>query len=332
MGRTNGATSLARKSVSSDRQLLLREMNPALRQLAAEWQQDVIDQVQNSIQFYWNAGDKVLDLEERPELYVTAEQKAKGVRPLDMFMSFFSTSSSSITKAIRFRKLYPDKGDLKRLFSYRNPDDAGFRINWGHVVYLITCDVAKTRIKFEELCAAEALEPDELHERIMAHYNGSRRPGSGRPIGIPKTVPKQLSQIIDMSSLWLRRANDVWHGANHSVFSNVMNVAPDQYTTQTLSHLESVATLLEGVKTAAETEADVCNRTIQHVKSALETRGVINPEEPPKVGTETAVQKVEKPAKTTKPTPEAITPTKPSRGVKAIVGRAVAAGRPTPAK
>lgn len=333
MGRTGGSTNLARNSMASDRRLILNEMAPALRQLAAEWQQDVIEQVQNNIQFYWSAGDKVLDLEEHPERYLTAEQKAKGVRPLDLFMNFFSTSSSSITKAIRFRKLYPTKADLNRLFGYRNPENAGFRINWGHVVYLITVEVAATRIKFEERCAANGWEPDELHEMIMKHFNGSRRPGSGRPIGIPKTVPKQLTQIIDMSSLWLRRANDVWHGSNHSVFSNVMNVAPDQYTTKTLADLEAVASLLESVKTAAESETEVCNRTIQHVKSALEVRGTINPEEPPTVGTETAVQKVEKPAKSTKPAPETTIATKPLRSVKAVVGRAVAAGkRPEAAK
>lgn len=322
MGRTSGGAQLAR---ASTQQALLKEMAPPLRQLAAEWRQDIIDQVQRNIQFYWDAGGKVLDLEEHPDRYLTPEQKARGVRPLDLFMAFFETSSSTITKAIRFRRLYPTKDDLKRLFGYRNSEDPGFRITWAHVVYLITVEVEKTRIKFEEKTAAEALDADELQKQILVHYNGSRRPGSGRPLGIPKTIPKQLSQIVDMSGLWLRRAKDVWHGDNHSVFTNVINQAPDQYTTDTLAQLEHVAQSLEEVKTAAESEVTMCQRTIAHVKNSLEARNAIQPETPPTIGKATPAQKADKPAKDTKPAESDVTPTKPVRAVKH-------AGRPSPAK
>lgn len=304
MGRS-AAKQIARAAASSERSKLLRAMSPSLRSLAGQIMSDMTEQRQANVRFYHKLGRQFLDVIDNPAEYQTDDQKLNNVMPYDLLRKMFPASIDTINKSVQFARLYSDE-DVKTALAKRNQEHAEFRLHWGHFVHLVSVDNKAVRVKFEDRAVSEILDPSELHKLIMQHFNGPRRPGAGRSLGIPKTLPKQLNQIVDMSRLYAKRAATVWHGKEHSVFGNVLAVPTEQYTKDTLKQLTEVEESLIAVQASAEEDLAACRRTIEHVKAAL------NPKE---------TQPESKPA-----------PAKPLRKIKEVVASAVKSGRPVAAK
>ena len=125
----------------------------------------------------------------------------------------------------------------------------------------------KLRLEYEGKTRENAWTPDELGNAIAILYGEKRRAG-GRPISIPKTLDGQVTQIIEMTELLLRRNSDVWNGDKHNVFVNIMQQPPAALTTETTAKVQTIKNRMEALKQAAEEQIAMCGRTLEFIETA----------------------------------------------------------------
>jgi hypothetical protein len=270
MGRESGIAKLRRggnTDALAERKALLDQMTPELREKFRELQGRIADQSAENVKFYHSLGKSLLEISKHPDKYLTAEQLADKIDPVDLLEQVMSTTRDSMRKAAVFAEQY-ETDDLHRLLKYRSDTDHKFRLHWGHVVYLLTVPSKPQRIKFEELAVKECFTPLELHKAIQKHFGGARSKG-GRPLAIPRTLGGQLNQIKDMSTLWLRRNAEVWNGDKHSVFANLMSQPPDSFDQETLTKVQQIRQTLDEVSRHALEDVTQADRTIEYIQTAL---------------------------------------------------------------
>lgn len=271
MGRTGKGKQLARQA-TVNRRAMAAGMSIAMRTLVADMVTKIGEQAEQNVLFYHWIGTQVNQVRQDPESYLTPEQAADRRDPVEILQAAIGLSVESVRKAVQFSTMYTED-EVKALMQRRSDSDPKFRLQWAHIIYLITVSDPKLRGEYQKKIFAECLSADDLHKMIVKKL-GKRRSG-GRILGVPSTVPRQLEQVVDMTSSWLRRHDTVWNGASHSVYANVLNTPPDKYTVDTLSQLERVSTTLQSVKDAASKDLDSCERTMEHVRAALVKSGAI---------------------------------------------------------
>jgi hypothetical protein len=273
MGRQSAIAKASRQQhgALADRQAVLDQMAPALREKFKELQNRIADQSAENVKFYHNMGKSLLEIRQHPSKYLTETQLADNLDPVELLEQAMATTRESLRKAVLFAERY-DTEALHRLLRYRNPGDSKFRLHWGHVVYLLSLETEPQRVKFEELAVKDCLSPPDLHKAIMRHFGGARSRG-GRPLAIPRTVNGQLNQIKSMSSLWLRRNNEVWNGPKHSVFVNLMELPPDSYTTDTLRDVQQLRQTVAEISQQAADDVKQADRVIEYIQTALDKKG-----------------------------------------------------------
>jgi hypothetical protein len=226
-----------RRSALGERNAVLAEMHPALRAFCTEMQTSVVSKLEDNIRFYHQLGQRCRQVQQNPKDYLTEAQQLQGVTPWQLLERAISSSVSTLRKAAVFARLY-DNEDLARLLAYRNDQDPGFRIHWGHVMYLIGVDTARDRLRFEKITIDTLLDPGDLHKQIQEFYGGPRRKG-GHPLALPNGIPAQLNQMLEQSGLWLRRKREIWLGDKVNVINNILD-DPTAHTTRTLTKLQGV--------------------------------------------------------------------------------------------
>lgn len=271
MGRVGKGKQLARQAVGG-RRALAAGMSLAMKTLVADMVTRIGEQAEQNVLFYHWIGVQVNRVRSDPDSFLTPEQAADRRDPVEILQAAIGLSIESVRKAVQFSSMYSED-EVKQLMKRRSNRDPKFRLQWSHIIYLITVSDNKQREEYQRKIFDECLTADDLHKMIVKKL-GKRRSG-GRILGIPSTVPRQLEQVVDMTSSWLRRHNTVWNGTSHSVYANVLNTPPDKYTVETLSQLERVSSTLQSVRDAATTDLASCDRTIEHVRAALVKSGAI---------------------------------------------------------
>lgn len=268
MGRSPAALARRNASALSARKAIIAEMNPALKSVCAELQGSLVDRIEDNIRFYHNIGKRCLDIKKNPDKYLTEQQKLNQVDPFGLLEEAISSSRETLRKAASFADKY-DSDDIKRLFHYRNESEPKFRLHWGHVVYLLSVPDARMRQRLEEKAVAEMWDPQMLHKEIMKALGGPRK-GGGRPLGIPKNVPAQISQMRNITSLWLRREKEVWNGTATNVFKNILELDAAKYTPAMLKELKTLDTQWTEMQKELEKARKQVGSVIQQVESGIE--------------------------------------------------------------
>lgn len=269
MGRQSPLTIANRNSALADREAVLSRMNPALKSVFAELQGRMVEKIEDNLRFYHQLGKTCLDIKKNPDKYLTDEQKLQGVDPLDLLQEASSTSKQTFSRTAQFAERY-DAEDLKRLFGYRNEQDAKWRLHWGHVSYLISIPDARARLKFEEDAVANLWEPAELLKAVQAHF-GEKRSKGCRPFAIPRTVPSQISQFRNVSSQWIRKNQAIWNGEKNNVFNNILQLDPSKYTPDMLKSLRGLANDLETMAQQIDADRQVLAGVLPQVEQGLAT-------------------------------------------------------------
>lgn len=275
MGQKGGLQKLQQSQALADAQAAIKEMSPQLRQKFKQMQVETIDQMANTVTFVHNLGCQVLEIEENADHYLTEKQKANGIDPLELIRRANATGYETLKKAVQFARVY-NKDDLKRLLGYRSKQSEVFRIQWGHIIYLCSIGEAQNRLRFEKEATDNLWTPAELHNAIVRFYGAPRSQG-GRKLGIPKTVNKQLEQIAEMSRIWTKRHQEVWHGKGHSVYGNVEQLSDSDINNDTLLRLTTLSQTLEEMQTALHDEASACKRTLAYVQKTIDSRATDSP-------------------------------------------------------
>jgi len=286
MGQAGKGKQLARH-ITSGKRALESGLSIAMKKLVTTMVTRIGEQAEQNVLFYHWIGMQVQEVRKEPDAYLTPEQAADGKDPVELLQSAIGLSVESVRKAVQFSSMYTED-EVKALMGRRSDKDPKFRLQWAHIIYLITVSDSKLRAEYQKKIFTECLSADDLHKLIVKKL-GKRRSG-GRILGVPSTVPRQLEQVVDMTASWLKRHDTVWNGKSHSVYANVLNTPPDKYTVETLAQLERVNTTLQSVKTAASADLESCERTIEHVRAALVQSGAIVADTP---AAESAAEEVE---------------------------------------
>lgn len=168
-------------------------------------------------------------------------------------------------KARAFAAAYTD-AELEELIKLRTLSDdkrnSGL-LSWTHVVQLLSVEDKKTRRVLQERVAREGLTVQALADLIQDHFGGKRR-GGGRPLARPVSASAGLRQLQSVSGQWLKRQQQVWNGESHSLFEDLAELPPEQYTPETVEALEAVIDTQTSMR-------DACRKNIEDAQTLLKT-------------------------------------------------------------
>ncbi len=270
MGRTSPAVLAARTNQVAQRNAALAKMNGALRSVFDKVEAEDSQIAVAAMEYYFNVGNELNDVQEHPDKYLTSEQRAKNVDPVALLMQAFGASRDAKSRAMTFAKLY-DRRDLARLLDTKSKNHPEWRFQWAHVRHLISIDPknenSALRRDFEDRTRDNGWTAAELADAIVQHYNGKRRSG-GRPLSVPKTLSGQMTQVLEMSELFVRRSKEVWNGEKHSIFVNVMNQPKAALTEETERRVTAIRNRMQEVRKAAEEQIAMCERTLEYLTGA----------------------------------------------------------------
>jgi hypothetical protein len=261
---------MSQRSLTQQRAEALKVMSPILRKKFEAMDTSHEDFKTQTIEHYHSMGQILCDIAEKPDYYLTEEQKAKHVDPVQLVLRAFAAGQDAMKRAMNFATLY-SKADVHRLLDTKSRQSPDFCFQWAHIRLLISIDPkapnSTLRQDYEKKTRDNAWTPDELANAIAEHYGEKRRSG-GRPISIPKTLDGQITQIIEMTDLLIRRNNDVWNGDKHNVFVNIMQQPPTALTPDTTAKVHAIKNRMEALKAAADAQIAMCGRTLEFIETA----------------------------------------------------------------
>lgn len=275
MSKKQQAVTAARNGLVAQRNAALAAMSKSLRHVFERVENADVEIANAAMEYYFNIGQQLNDVAENPNKYLTPEQIAKGVDAVGLLMQAFGASKDAKTRAMTFARLY-DRRDMARLLDTKSKNFPEFKFQWAHIRHLISVDPknvdSKIRLDFENKTRDNGWTPNELADAVIQYYNGKRRSG-GRPLSTPKTLTGQLSQVIEMSELFVRRHKEVWNGEKHSIFVNIMNQPKASLGEDTAIRVISIRNRMQEVRKAAEEQLAMCERTLEYLQHSEEVTG-----------------------------------------------------------
>lgn len=173
---------------------------------------------------------------------------------------------SMLYKAKAFNDAYSEE-ELNRLCNLKT--EAGTLIGWAHVIQLIGIP-EKARPRIQDRVIDEALTAKELATLVKKLYG--QRAAGGRPFMRPKTVKASLVQLRTVSAQWLSRNSDVWNSQDRSLFQELEDMPPEDFTHELVDELEQIAVDQGSMSSACARNAKSATRLMDQVKSALRER------------------------------------------------------------
>ena len=165
---------------------------------------------------------------------------------------------------------------MDRILAARNAEHPGYRLHWGHVIYLVACSTAEKRALFEDRCVRNAWTPEILHQKIMESNGGPRRSG-GRPLARPRGTDSQMRQIVTFTEDWLKRNEQVWQSETDGTFTALVTMPPDTVTEEVVEQTTNLREVLQRLVTASQQTVDLCNAALQYQQRCLEVRAASPP-------------------------------------------------------
>lgn len=274
MGRTSTytearRTALVRQHSTDSRELVLNAMTPALRQKLNTLTRNMADRMTNNLEFYWKLGKLCVEIQDNPEQYLTPEQRAKHENPMVMLEYVLDhQAAATLRKAVAFAEMY-DEADFKVLAELRSEQvgRSGWRIQWGHMTFLVSVHDKRLRNRLENQAAEEALAPGELLSLIKAAHGGPRRAG-GRPLAVPKTLKGGLGQVLETSRIYVQRANTTWMGDKYHLYDALIEAPASSYTPEVEHGLVSVIEAMDTMAEVSARQRECAVRALAHIRLA----------------------------------------------------------------
>ena len=88
-------------------------------------------------------------------------------------------------------------------------------------------------------------------------------------------MPAQIRQVHKTTKTWIDKNEAIWNGEaadDKNVFTNVMNMPPDEMDEELLDLLTEVQELMATMSEAAHTNVALVKRVKEHVKGCLKKR------------------------------------------------------------
>jgi hypothetical protein len=158
------------------------------------------------------------------------------------------------------------RNDAEELVALENTD-AAYRLNWGHVIVLLTLKSKDSRLSFAKRAVKDLLDPAALHKLIQEKTG--KKGGGGRPHKLPVTVQGQLREILKKTHDWVAKHETVWDGKDANAIQNILECAPDTVDVEMLENAKNTKQYLEQMATLAQQDVERFDAIIQRIESCL---------------------------------------------------------------
>ena len=248
------------QSVVQQRAAAVAQMSHQLLKKFRRLERTLNDMRSANIRYYWDIGRICREIRDNAK-YVGKD----GENGLRLVERALSTQARTLRKAMQFADLY-DEEAVRRLVNLRN-DETGFRLNWGHVGYLVTLEAREQRERFAQEAVEKMLDPSTLAELIKRRTE--RSGGHGRRHVMPPTVQAQLSQMLKVCRTWQAKNDTIWNGAEESVFGNLMTLPPEEVEEHMLEQLSELRTFMLTIQESAAANSGRIVRAMTYLQEAL---------------------------------------------------------------
>lgn len=268
MGRSSLRDRISRSATAfaGERQEALGEMNSRLRKKLVEIEQMVGNAREATILFYYEVGKEIIDVRFNKD-------GQYGERPLPKVEKAFGVAIRTLYKAASFAESY--KPEHVAEFIALEHKEAGFRLNYQHIVYLLALPTVKLRQKFAKDAVKGCWAPKDLMYAIRKYKGKSKFAGPGRHHKLPKTVSRQIRQILDMARAWHNKYTAVWNGTGEdtaNVFANIMVEPEESIHADDLNVLVAIHALLPEISREATEMQQLTVHAIERVSALLKAR------------------------------------------------------------
>jgi len=249
-----------------ERREAFKDMNARLRKKIEQIDAMVSDSVEATIRFYYALGAEILDVRENKD-------QQYGTQPLKQLERVFETSKRSLYKAAQFRETVTER-ELEILIKIRN-QDAGFRLNYQHIVYLLALPTQALRLSHAKRAVENMWDPKELMRRIQRYQGKSKYAGPGRGHKLPKGISGQIRQMLDMTRAWVAKYDLFWNGTgeeSENVFAGILAEPAENLYSDDLDSLLALRDLLTKLPDSSEEMKKLVEKSIRRFRKVLKER------------------------------------------------------------
>lgn len=198
----------------------------------------------SSLTAFWQVGQLITDVRNRPEVYLTAEQRSAHVDGASLIISIFAPvyTAEQLRGAVNFFERYPSEADITRLLSLRCPDPERprWRLTISHVQLLSQVADDDQRATLEEKCVEEAYTARNLALELQ-ELRGKQK-NSGRTHRAPKGLKQQILDLLSHQRRFIARSEKLWLAEdNDNIYDDIANAAPEKFDTTIRSFLAELA-------------------------------------------------------------------------------------------
>lgn len=198
----------------------------------------------SSLTAFWQVGQLITDVRNRPEVYLTDEQRSAHVDGASLIISIFAPiyTAEQLRGAVNFFERYPSEADITRLLSLRCPDPERprWRLTISHVQLLSQVADDEQRATLEEKCVEEAYTARNLALELQ-ELRGKQK-NSGRTHRAPKGLKQQILDLLSHQRRFIARSEKLWLAEdNDNIYDDIANAAPEKFDTTIRSFLAELA-------------------------------------------------------------------------------------------
>lgn len=227
MGRkSRAALAIQAEIVDANQAALARHENltPAMQEAVAEIDSLFGDIQTASLTSYWRVGQKISEVKNNPERYLTPEQQSSHVDGASLLMSIFAPvyTAEQLRGAVHFFEKYPTEGEIVRLLGLRCPDRPRWRLTASHVQLLSQIPDDNQRAAIEEKCAEEAYTAKALATELQ-ELRGKQK-NSGRTHRAPKGLKQQIHDLLQHQRRFIARSENLWLSEKKdNIYDDIVN-------------------------------------------------------------------------------------------------------------
>lgn len=262
--RASRRDKLSVAALTANRSQALEQMNPALQRKMSLLEKSVNDLRAENLRYYHQIGKICRQITDDPGKYVGLD----GTPGIKLVEKALSTQSRTLRKALTFARLY-DNEQLDSLIDLSN-EQTEYRLNWGHVSFLLTLHTPEQRQSYAEQAVSKMLDPPALHDLIKRRTQ--RSGGHGRKHEMPKTINGQIEQILRLCRQWASKNDEVWNGEEESVYGNLLAIPPSDMEPDMVTKLDEVATLMTQIAAAASDNVRRTREASEYIQNSIVRR------------------------------------------------------------
>jgi hypothetical protein len=251
---------------AGERKEALEHMNAQLRKKITEIESMISDSRESTIRCHYEIGKDILDVRNNP-------QGKYGQRPMKQLEQAFGVAIRTLYKAAGFAESYTPT-QLDAVIALRG-EGTDFALNYQHIVYLLALPTKEKREKFAQMAVNNMWDPKDLMRAVQKYKGKSKYAGPGRKHKLPKTVAKQIRQILDMTRAWHTKYTLLWNGTGEedaNVFANVMVEPEENLHAEDLDMLLALRDLLPEVSREAKEMQRLAGKAVTRVEKILNSR------------------------------------------------------------